>query len=353
MKEIQIPFLNRITLKDRAFLARQLATMLESGFAIDKALQIFIEQTKNKRFKVVLGSILSDVEAGSSLSEAMKKHMDVFDPVFISIIVSGEAVGKLAEVLKELATNLETQNTFTSQVKSALYYPMFVLVVMGIIVFIMITRVIPPLRDIFDEFNTTLPWTTRTLLGLSTFVTNYWWAILMFFILVGIVIYFYLRTTSGKYLYARIQIKLPYDIGRNVYMTRFAQTLSMLLHSGTPIIKSLNITADVMNNVIYKDSLNFAADQMERGIPLSVPLSKDSNFDPMVSQMIRVGEETGKMDQVLDKISIHFAEESNSKLKNINSLLEPMLIVIVGLGVAFIVFSIIMPIYQLVQLQQY
>jgi type II secretory pathway component PulF len=351
MKEIEIPFLDKVTIRDKAFLARQLATMIDSGLSIDKALSVFIGQTKNVRLKRVLTLILGDIEGGLSFSDALKKHRDVFDEVYINIVVSGEAVGKLADVLRKLAITLEKQDQFMSQVKSAFYYPGFVLCVLVIIVFIMITQVIPPLKEIFDEFSSELPWTTRNLMLLSEFMARYWWGFLIFAILSVVVLYFYLKTDNGKYTLSRIQIRLPLDIGKDVYMARFAQTLSMLLSSGTPIIKALTITSEVMNNVIYEAIIKNASDQMERGIPLSVPIEKQIEFNPLVPQMIRVGEETGKMDQTLDNLAKYFENEANTKIKNINSLIEPVLIVIIGLGVAFIVFAIIMPIYQLVQLQ--
>lgn len=351
MKDIELPFLSRVTTKDKAFLARQLATMLDSGLSIDKALSVFINQTKNTRLKKVLESILNDIESGLSFSDAMKKHRDIFDQVYISIVVSGEAVGKLADVLRKLAISLEKQDQFAAKVKSAFYYPGFVLIVLVIIVYIMITQVIPPLKEIFDEFGSELPWTTKYLMLLSGFLAQYWWLFMLLAILVVIVGYFYLKTDSGKYTVAKIQIKMPLEIGKDIFMTRFAQTLSMLLSSGTPIIKALDITAEVMNNVIYEAIIKNAASQMERGIPLSVPLEKQAEFNPLVPQMIKVGEETGKMDQVLNNLNKYFENEANTKLKNINSLIEPALIVVIGLGVAFIVFAIIMPIYQLVQVQ--
>ncbi len=351
MKDIELPFLSRVSVKDKAFLARQLATMLDSGLSIDKALSVFINQTKNTKLKKVLTLILGDVEGGLSFSDAMKKHQDIFDQVYISIVVSGEAVGKLAEVLRKLAINLEKQDKFAGMIKSALYYPGFVLIVLVIIVYIMITQVIPPLKEIFDEYGSQLPWTTRNLMAISGFMAEYWWLFIIGMILLVVVVYFYLKTDGGKYTLAKIEIKMPLDIGKDVYMTRFAQTLSMLLVSGTPIIKALDITAEVMNNIIYEAIIKNAASQMERGIPLSIPLEKQVEFSPLVPQMIRVGEETGKLDQVLNNLSKYFEDEANTKLKNINSLIEPALIVVIGLGVAFIVFAIIMPIYQLVQIQ--
>lgn len=349
--EINLSFLNKVSTKEKAFFARQLATMLESGLSMDKALKVLANQTKNPKFKKSIEGVLASVEAGEPLSSAFKKDPEVFDPIFVNIVLSGEAVGKLSETLKKLADNIERQESFISKIKGALYYPLFILIVMLVIVWIMLVYVIPPLKEIFADFGSDLPWTTRMLLSISDFVTTYWWIVLLIIIFIGISVYYYLQTKNGKYAFAKYEIKAPTGIGKLIYMQRFCTTLSMLLHSGTPIIKTLNITAEVMNNVIYRDSLNKVAEQMKRGVPLSTMIEKDSNFDQFISQMIRVGEETGKVDQTLENLAQYYGEQVDKILKNINSLIEPVLIVVIAIGVAFIVFSIIMPIYQLVQIQ--
>ena len=351
MKNIELDFLTRVTTKDKAFLARQLATMLDSGLAIDRSLKIFIGQTKNTKLKKVLIQVLADVEAGSPLSQSMKKFTNIFDPVYINIIISGEAVGRLSETLMNLAENLEKQDSFLGKVKSALYYPAFMVVIIIGIVVIMLIYVIPPLKEIFSEFSTQLPWTTRAVLGISGFFVSYWWVVLLVILLAIGLIYYYLKTDNGKHWLARVEINFPTGIGKNIYMYRFCSTLSMLLHFGTPIIKSLDITSFVMNNIVYEEILTSAAKQMERGIPLSTVIEKEKNFDTLVPQMIRVGEETGRVDQTLDNLGKYYEEQANETIKRINALIEPILIVIIGVGVAFIVFSVIMPIYQLVQLQ--
>lgn len=353
MKELNLnlDFLNKVSDKDKAFFARQIATMLDSGLSLDKALRIFVNQTRQKKLKEVLKQVLVDIESGASLSDALKKHQDVFDHIFINIVISGEAIGKLADVLKRLAASLEQQNNFMDKIKGAMYYPVFIILVMIVIVVIMITQVIPPLKDIFGEFGANLPWTTQMLLGISDFVVGYWWVVVLVLVAIAVFIYYYLATLTGQYYLAKLYINTPGGIGKDVYMARFCQTMSMLLHAGTPIIKTLEITSQVMNNLIYKDILQNASRQMERGIPLSTPLDKEQDFSALVPQMIRVGEETGKLDQVLENLSTYFEEQANTKLKNVSSLIEPVIIVIIGIGVTFIVFSVIMPIYQLVQIQ--
>lgn len=348
---IELDFLNKVSTKDKAFLARQLATMLESGLPIDRAMEIFIEQTKNKKLKTCLQKVLVDVKAGLPLSQSMKKYPNIFDPVYINIIISGEAVGRLAETLLKLAENLEKQDSFSGKVKSALYYPAFMVVMIIFIVIIMMIYVIPPLKDIFADFGSELPWTTNMLLNMSDFMVKYWWIVLLIVAGISGGLYYYLQTDDGKHRFAKMEINFPTGIGKYIYMTRFCSTLSMLLHAGTPIIKALDITSHVMSNIIYLEVLQNAEKQMERGIPLSEVLKDNNYFDTMVPQMIKVGEETGKVDQTLDNLSRYYEEQSNQIVKRVNALIEPILIVIIGLGVALIVFAIIMPIYQLVQLQ--
>ena len=348
---IELDFLNKVSMKDKAFLARQLATMLESGLPIDRAMEIFIDQTKNKKLKNCLQKVLVDVKAGLPLSQAMKKYPNIFDQVYINIIISGEAVGRLAETLLKLAENLEKQDSFSGKVKSALYYPAFMIVMIIFIVIIMMIYVIPPLKDIFSDFGAQLPWTTRTLLGMSDFMVKYWWIVLLIFAGIVAGIYYYLQTDDGKHRFARMEINFPTGIGRYIYMTRFCSTLSMLLHAGTPIIKALDITSYVMSNIVYFEVLQSTERQMERGIPLSEVIKESKYFDTMVPQMIKVGEETGKVDQTLDNLARYYEEQSNQIVKRVNALIEPILIVLIGAGVALIVFAIIMPIYQLVQLQ--
>lgn len=346
-----IPFFNRISVSDKAFFARQVSTMVSSGLTLDKALQVVISQTKNKHFQEILLEILASLEGGSPFSVAISKYPEVFDKVFVNIVISGEAIGKLGEVLEKLADRLEADNTFYSAIRNAMLYPLFVIVVMIVIAILMTVKVLPELETVFAEFGSSLPWTTKLLMGLSHFLMNYWWLIIIIFASAVVFIYYYLKTRSGRYSLDKSIIHLPGGLGQDVYMSRFCRTLGMLTQSGTPIIDALKITADVMNNIVYKDYLMRASDKLEKGIPLSDILKKNPDFPIIVPQMVLVGEQTGKVDEVLMKMADYYEERANDKVKNIATLIEPVLIVIVGLGVAFIVFSVIMPIYNLAQIQ--
>ena len=349
--DINLDFLERVTTKDKAFLSRQLATMIASGLPLDRAIAILAAQSRKKILKETLESINADLESGEKFSTAISRHPKVFDKVYINIVISGEAVGKLSEVLTHLADQLEKESDFKSKIQSAIVYPAFIIVVMVAIVFLMMTNVIPQISDIFKESGAQLPWTTLALISISEFVVTYWYIVVI--VLIGIVVglIFFLRTETGRYTLHKLYINIPTGIGKDVYMARFARTLGMLLQAGTPIIDAVKITADVINNVIYQKSLENVAAQLERGIPMSVPIEKDPNFPLVVPQMVMVGEQTGKIDEILMNLAEYYESQSADKLKGLTSLFEPLLIVIIGIGVAFIVFSILMPIYQIVQVQ--
>lgn len=342
--------LKRVTVRDKAFLARQLATMLNSGLMLDKALKIIIAQVRNAYLRSVLENVLQDLEGGIGFSQALKRHPKVFDRVFINIVVSGEAVGKLAEVLVRLADQLEKENDFISKVKGALYYPLFIIVTMAVMAVIMMVKVIPPLQEVFSEFNAQLPWTTRTLISISGFMASNWLICLVFLIALVVFLIYFLRTKQGKYLVDYIAIHYTAELGVDIFMARFSRTLSMLIQAGTPIIEAINITGEVINNSIYQQILKRVSNQVERGIPMSVQLEKSRDFPVIIPQMISIGEKTGEMAHVLENLAIYYEEESNNKVKGLTSLFEPAIIVIIGIAVAFMVISIIGPIYNIAQI---
>lgn len=340
----------RVTVKDKAFLARQLATMLNSGLTLDKALKIIIAQVKNAYLKDVLENVLLDLEGGINFSEALKKHPKVFDRVFINIVVSGEAVGKLAEVLVRLADQLEKEHEFISKIKGALYYPAFIIVTMGVMAVVMMIKVIPPLKEVFDEFDSQLPWTTRTLIDISNFVAVNW--LLSLIILIAVVVFavYFFRTKQGKYILDYLAIHYTAQLGVEIYMARFSRTLSMLIQAGTPIIEAIDITSEVINNTIYQGVLKRVSAQVERGVPMSVQLEKSKDFPIIIPQMVAVGEKTGEMSHVLENLAVYYEEESDTKVKGLTSLFEPVIIVLIGIVVAFMVISIIGPIYNIAQI---
>lgn len=349
---MNLPFFkNRVTGSERAFLARQLATMLSSGLPIDRAVAVLANQTHNAYLATALGQVGTDLEAGLPFSGAITKHPRIFSKVFVNVIIAGEAVGKLAQVLEEMAKRLEDEQEFTSKIKGALYYPLFVLGAMILIGGVLIVYVIPQLKLVFEEAGVTLPLTTRILIAISDFLSHQWW--LAIILVAGLVfgLRVYLRTALGRRMMDTVVLRLPTGMARDIYMARFSRTLALLVKSGTPIIEALSITAEVINNQLYAETLQAARDEIARGVPMSVPLSRSPLFPIIIPQMILVGEQTGRMDQVLESLADYFEQESNTKLKSLSSLFEPVMIVLVGLGVAFMVFSIFIPIYSIAQFQ--
>ncbi len=348
---MQLSLFNRVSIKEKAFFARQLATMLESGLTLDKSLEIITSQTKNQYFQKALKAILQDMEEGSPFSVAIAKFPKIFDRIFVNVVISGEAVGKITEALKRLADQIEAQDNFISKVRGAIMYPAFIVLAMIAVMVLMMVKVVPELKSVFSEAGAQLPWSTRILLGISDSLTNFWWIYILSIIGIIILLRYSLKTDWMQYAISKMEINFPGGIALDIYMTRFSQTLGMLLKAGTPIIEAINITAEVMNNRIYKDKLQDAATQVEKGIPLSSPIEKSNIFPLIVGQMILIGEQTGRMDAVLEKLAQYYENESDGKIKTLSSLLEPVLMVLIGLAIGFLVFSIILPIYQLAQIQ--
>lgn len=342
-----ISFLQRVTFKDRAYLARQLATMISAGVTLDRSLRILAARINNQKIASALDIVLRDIEAGSKLSAAISKHPAVFDKIFVDVVIAGEASGNLEKVLIEVAEWLEEENEFFSQLRSAIIYPLFIVAFMIIIVITMMIKVIPQLKDIFLSNQVALPWTTSVLIALSDFIMKYWWFLIIIVLALIIFIAYWIKMAVGRRLFDKLKTKDPTGLTADIYMTRFSRTMYILLKSGVSIINALQITAATIGNVWYEDVLRRVVTDVEKGVPLSVPLGKSSLFPPIVAEMILVGEQTGKVDDILNSMASYYDNEVKAKLKGVVSLIEPVLIVVIGLGVGFVIFSIIMPIYNL------
>lgn len=332
-------------------MSRQLATMLGAGLAIDQSFKVLNAQTQNDYLKKVFTQVISDLEQGQALSNAMARFPKVFDPVFIAVVRSGESSGQLDKVLLQLADRLEMDQDFETKIRTAMFYPAFVLFAMVAIIVIMMIYVVPQLKTVFTEINATLPWTTLVVVALSDFTVKYWWLELIGLIIISFVLFVFFRSEKGGSLWDFIKIKIPVfkDLFIEIYMARFCRTMSMLIKAGLPIMETLAISADVVQNRVYTHSFRIIAGQVERGIPMSVPMQRDKNFPIIVSQMVMVGEQTGKLENVLTKMADYYETETNAMIKGIAGLIEPMVIVIIGVGVGFLVYSIISPIYSIAQ----
>ncbi|MCK4588635.1 type II secretion system F family protein [Candidatus Woesebacteria bacterium] len=340
---------DRITFADVSTFTRQLATMVNAGLPITEALVILRSQAKGSMQKMA-AQVLADVEGGEALSTALSRHPKVFSPTYIALVKSGEVGGVMDEVLVRLADNLEKQQEFKGKVKGALIYPAIIIIGMIIVGFIMMIFVIPRLTSLYSEFNAELPTPTKILIGLSNFAIRFW---PLFLILFGAGFYgfsLYRKTPQGRRKTDELIFKIPIfgDLQRQIILTELTQTLSLMVGAGVSILEGLNITAGVVGNRVVADALHDTAKQVEKGFPVAFSFAKHPEAFPFIlSQMVAVGEETGKMDEVLTKVSHIFEIESDQKVKALTSAIEPIVMVVLGLGVGFLVIAIILPIYNL------
>lgn len=343
--------LSKVSSKDKAVFTRQLATMISSGLNLTKAISILANQARTIQIKQIFLSVYKDLEEGYTLSSALSKHPEAFDHVYVSIVGSGESTGKLDLVLSELASQLENDSNFAAKIRGSLYYPAFIFGVLIVAGIIMLAYVVPKLSSVFQEAGVALPAITRILLSLSGFFQSWWWLVIMTLIAIIFFFRFWFQTDAGSRVLHNFQITLPVirDIFEGLYMYRFTRVLSMLVGAGVPLLDALKIAGSVIDNVIYEESIYSIIGQVEKGIPLSSELLKDPFFPPIVGQMVAVGEETGELDKVLKKVSEYYEQSTSEITKTISSLIEPAVLVIVGLSVAFLVFAIYIPIFQLNQ----
>lgn len=349
LAKTNLQFFKRVSLRERSLFTRAFATMIAAGLPEIKALGLLQKQTRNRYFQETLTDILGRLEEGEALSSAISRYPKIFDKVYVSSVKAAEASGKLEEILNELAIQSEKDYRLDSAIKGAIAYPAVIVSAMFFTGIILMVVVIPKFKTLFAESGVELPWSTRVLIGTAGFLSSYWYIILL--VIIGAVIWlrFYLKSRAGQMTYGRAILKIPIlkDFFVNVYMARFTRTLGMLVGAGVPIIEGVQIVSLVISNLVYEELLKKVAHQIERGIPMSSPISRAKEFPPIVSQMITVGEQTGKLDEIMTSLSKYFDSETDNQVKILSSLIEPILIFIVGLGVGVIVFAIIVPIYQI------
>lgn len=344
---ISLDFLNRITAKDKLMFFRQFATMIEATLPVLQALKILSDQTKKVKLKDMIDHIIQEVEGGSSLSAALAQYPHIFSEFYIGMIRAGETSGNLDQTLLYLADQTEKDYDLMSKVKGAMVYPAFIVVGMVAVGILMMIFVIPQLTSVLEEGGQTLPFTTRILVGTSKALKGYWWAFLGGFL--GLVVggRIFLRYPSGQRIVDFLKIKIPVVsmLFSRIYLVRFTRNLSTLLAGGVPIGEALKIVSGVMDNWIYSDACLRVRQGIESGESLARIFKRETIFPPIVSQMARVGERTGRLVDVLKKLSEFYDREVNEAVKSLVSLIEPAIMVILGLGVAVMVSAILLPIY--------
>lgn len=327
---------------------RQLATMITAGLPLTDSLNLLKVQSTSI-FGRVIGTVLSDVQSGTALSTAMARHPTVFPKVYVALIKAGETAGVVETVLTRLADNMERSREFSSKVKGAMIYPVIVTVGMLGVMLLMMVVVIPKLSDVFKQFGRQLPVSTRIVIATSDFMVSYWWMLLIAAAGGVFLLNRYVHTPIGRRQWDEIMFKIPVfgPLVREVMLTELTRTLALLVGAGIAIVEALTIVSETLGNIIMEKDLKRIARQVEKGFPTSIGFSESELFPPLIGQMIAVGEETGKMDEVLTKISSYFGSESETKVKGLTTAIEPLIMIVLGVGVGFLIFTIILPIYDI------
>jgi type IV pilus assembly protein PilC len=343
--------LKRIPTKDKVIFSRQLSTLINAGLPIVQSLHTVSSQTKNKALQNVITKVISDVEAGSSFSSALSKYPKVFNNVYISLVAAGEASGTLDTSLERLANQQEKDADIVSKVRGAMVYPVIVLFVMGGVVIFMLTTVLPQVKNVYDGLpGVTLPPLTRALLAISNALTHYWWIAIIVFGVLIVITSRWARTGSGKKVIDRLKMK-AWPVGplfTKLYMARFTRTGATLVGSGVPMLQMLAVTSQAVNNVHISASIDRASEKVKGGKALSDSLLGDPNFPDLVPNMIHIGEQSGALETMLGKSADYYEKEVDNQIKAISTLVEPVLMVVLGIVAFTIVAAVLLPIYGLV-----
>lgn len=344
-------FFSRIKNEDIVIFTKQMAVLIQAKVPLVQSLRVMAKQTDNKNFSNIINMVASDVDAGTVFSRALSKFPKVFSSFFIQMIRSGEVSGRLEETLTYLSEYINKQYILNSKARGAMIYPAFIVGAFIIVSALMLIFVIPNLTSILTESGQKLPLVTNMLIAVSNFMKSWGWLV---FLILGVMIYFAVvsvrKSPEWRYAYDKLKLRLPVfgKLLKKIYLARFSETLSTLSSAGIAISQSLEITADVVGNVIYRQIIIEANEAVRKGGSISVVFARYPEILPMVTQMIAVGEQTGKLDTILKQVSAFFSEEVNRSFDNIVNLIEPVLIVMLGTGVGILVAAILLPIYNLV-----
>jgi general secretion pathway protein F len=341
----------RVKPLDIAVMTRQLATLIGAGIPLVDSLTALVEQVDKERLKKILSKVRERVNEGASLADALGDHPKVFAPLYVNMIRAGESSGTLDVVLSRLADFTEYQVRLRSKVMGAMMYPIIMMVVGVIIVSVLFVVVVPKIRKIFDRLESSLPLPTEVLIGVSTFVSNYWWLLLLV-VGTGTVLFLrFIRSEKGREKWDRFVLRVPVfgPLVRMVAIARFTKTLGTLLSSGVPLLTALDIVKNVLNNKLLEKVVEEARVSIQEGESIAGPLKRSKQFPPLVTHMIAIGEKSGELEAMLANVASAYDQQVESKVNTLTSLLEPIMIVAMGGVVGFIVFSILLPILKMNQ----
>lgn len=340
----------RVKTKELVLFARQLGTMIEAGVPIVQSLQAVLKQLTKPLFRQVLQDIISDIRGGESLSQALTKHPKIFPPFFLGLVRTGEASGRLAEALGALADYLEHEHVFQRKLIGALVYPAMILGVMIVVTLILFAFVLPQLSKLFADSNVPLPLPTRIVLGVVKFSNGYWYYVLAFAIIIFLLARSYFRTPDGRFMASTLLLRLPLIQGlfQKVYLARLTAMLHILLKSDVPLLESLSLTEGAVSNKVYQKILRDTSAAVKDGSLISAVWEHEPFIPPLLSTVVNVGERSGKIAAGFGEANRFFQREVEELLNTVNTLFEPIMVILLGIGVAIVVSAVFLPIYNLV-----
>lgn len=343
-------FFNRTSRSDLIFFTRQLSSMLTSGLTLMQSLTIMKNQVKKSSMSEILQGLISRVEDGSSFSSALERYPYLFSPIYIALIRAAESSGLLDKVLLRLSDNLEKQSKLRSTIQGAMIYPIIVILMMAAVVVIMMVVAIPQLTAFYSSMGVTLPLSTQFVIWMSNILINYWWLMIFLFILVFFLFRRWYKQESGKRVVDTLMLKIPFvgSLTTESLMVEFARTLGLLVSTGSLVVDSLLKSADVVDNVYYRKEIILVAKRVEKGISIGDALEASSVFPSLLVQMVKIGEQTGKLDESLTRVAEYFEREVEQTVKALTTAMEPAIMVVLGLGVGFLILAVITPIYKVI-----
>lgn len=342
-------FLNRITSKEMVAAVRMLSVMVSASVPLTDAMRNISHQSKNPNFKIILADIANEIEGGARLSEAMERYPKVFSQFFINMIRSGETTGQLSDVMNYLADQQEKDYDMMSKLKGALSYPAIIVMGMGIAGFVMMVYVVPKLTQVLTEANVPLPLSTKILIGTSAFMSQFWWLIIIAVVVFAVSFTYWIKTDYGRWVWDNFKLKIPIvgQLLREMYITRFCQSMSTLMRGGVTMVQALEIAASVMGNAVWKNMIIETIREVNDGNSLVTAMQREKNVPIMAIQMLAVGEETGRLEEVLQRVGEFYSRSVANMTANMMTLIEPIIMIILGLAVGTMVSAIMIPMYNL------
>jgi type IV pilus assembly protein PilC len=345
-----LPFFSGVKNSDLVLFTRQLSSMLASGLTLMRALEILKDQMQNPNMSEVVTTVINDVEEGKTLAQAIEKHPKVFSTIYISIIKAGEQSGLLDKVLSRMADNLEKQAKLKSTIRSALMYPIIVVILMAVVMAVMMIFVLPQLTVLYKNLGVGLPLPTLIVIGFSDTVMTFWPLVLIGLALGIVGFRKWAKTPDGTLIIDTLILKMPVfgNLIKKTILAEFSRTFGLLVGTGTLVVEALVETSDTTGNINYKNAIMAVSKQVEKGVTVGDAMAYSPLFPPLLVQLVKIGEQTGKIDETLTKASEYFEREVDEAVKGLTTAMEPFIMVILGIGVAFLIISIITPIYSLI-----